>query len=84
VDSGYSGWHGQAVVDYGKGSKNGGYCEVDFYCPDYEYMGVIVFEVFARFGVVGGSLIVQKAAVLLVRSTGVGDMLDWRYIDNSG
>jgi hypothetical protein len=66
-----------------KGSKNGRYCEVGFYCPDYEYMGVIVLEVFACFGVVGGSLIVQKAAVLLVRSAGVGDMLDWRFIDNS-
>jgi len=63
-----------------KGSKNGRYCEVGFYCPDYEYMGVIVLEVFACFGVVGGSLIVQKAAVLLLRSAGgetcwIGDLL---------
>jgi hypothetical protein len=39
--------------------------------------------VFARFGAVEGPLIVQKAAVLLVRSAGVGDVLDWIFIDNS-
>ena len=40
-------------------------------------------EVFALFGIVEGPLIVQKAAVLLVRSAVVEDVLDWRFIDNS-